>query len=153
WAPLGFVLFILAALAESNRAPFDHAEAEQELVGGFHTEYGGLRYAAFANAEYLHMLAISAIGVTFFLGGTSVPLLHDPNSAMIGGIHLGWLVNLISFVIKMAIFIFLFIWIRATMPRLRYDRLMRLGWKALLPLATLQFLVTAVIVSQGWGKV
>lgn len=152
WAPLGFILFVLAALAEANRAPFDHAEAEQELVGGFHTEYGGLRYAAFANAEYLHMLAICAIGVTFFLGGTSVPGLSNPNDVMIGSLHMGWLVNLLSFFVKMAIFIFLFIWIRATVPRLRYDRLMRLGWKALLPLATLQFLVTAVIVSQGWGK-
>lgn len=142
WSPLGFVLFLIAALAEANRAPFDHAEAEQELVGGFHTEYGGLRYAAFANAEYLHMLAICAIGVTFFLGGTSIPGWVDAPA---------W-ADLLAFVAKMAIFIFIFIWIRATLPRLRYDRLMRLGWKALLPLATLQFLVTAVIVSQGWGK-
>jgi NADH-quinone oxidoreductase subunit H len=152
WAPLGFVLFLLSALAEANRAPFDHAEAEQELVGGFHTEYGGLRYAAFANAEYLHLLAISGIGVTFFLGGTSVPWVDHPNSHMIGDFHMGALIALASFVVKMAFFIFLFIWIRATVPRLRYDRLMRFGWKAMLPLATLQVLVTATIVSQGWGK-
>ena len=142
WAPVGFVIFLISALAEANRAPFDHAEAEQELVGGFHTEYGGLRYAAFANAEYLHMLAISAIGVTFFLGGTSIPWMPDANA---------WL-DLLSFLVKMAIFLFLFIWIRATVPRLRYDRLMRFGWKALLPLATAQMLVTALIVSQGWGQ-
>ncbi len=142
WAPLGFIIFVIAALAEANRAPFDHAEAEQELVGGFHTEYGGLRYAAFANAEYLHMLAISAIGVVFFLGGTSIPWMPDAGA--------GW--DLLSFLVKMAIFLFLFIWIRATVPRLRYDRLMRFGWKALLPLATLQMLVTALIVSQGWGQ-
>ncbi|MCW2955856.1 MAG: nuoH-2 [Thermoleophilia bacterium] len=142
WAPLGFVLFLIAALAEANRAPFDHAEAEQELVGGFHTEYGGLRYAAFANAEYLHLLAISAIGVTFFLGGTSIPFVED------GG---PWL-DLLSFAVKMAFFVFAFIWIRATVPRLRYDRLMRMGWKALLPIATVQFLLTALLVSQGWGR-
>jgi NADH-quinone oxidoreductase subunit H len=142
WAPLGFIIFVIAALAEANRAPFDHAEAEQELVGGFHTEYGGLRYAAFANAEYLHMLAISAIGVVFFLGGTSIPWAPDAGA--------GW--DLLSFLVKMAIFLFLFIWIRATVPRLRYDRLMRFGWKALLPLATLQMIVTALIVSQGWGQ-
>ncbi|MCW2921380.1 MAG: nuoH, partial [Thermoleophilia bacterium] len=142
WAPLGFIIFVISALAEANRAPFDHAEAEQELVGGFHTEFGGLRYAAFANAEYLHMLAISAIGVVFFLGGTSIPGMTDANA--------GW--DLLSFLVKMAIFLFLFIWIRATVPRLRYDRLMRFGWKALLPLATLQMLVTALIVSQGWGQ-
>ncbi len=142
WAPLGFVIFLISALAEANRAPFDHAEAEQELVGGFHTEFGGLRYAAFANAEYLHLLAISAIGVTFFLGGTSIPWFPDANA--------GW--DLLAFIVKMAFFLFLFIWIRATVPRLRYDRLMRFGWKALLPLATLQMLVTALIVSQGWGQ-
>jgi NADH-quinone oxidoreductase subunit H len=152
WAPVAFVLFLLAALAEANRAPFDHAEAEQELVGGFHTEYGGLRYAAFANAEYLHLLAISGIGVTFFLGGTSVPGLTHPNDVMLGDLHMGALIALGSFLAKMAAFIFLFIWIRATVPRLRYDRLMRFGWKAMLPLATLQVLVTAVLVSQGWGK-
>lgn len=142
WAPLGFVIFLISALAEANRAPFDHAEAEQELVGGFHTEFGGLRYAAFANAEYLHLLAISAIGVVFFLGGTSIPWFPDANA--------GW--DFLSFIVKMAFFLFLFIWIRATVPRLRYDRLMRFGWKALLPLATFQMLVTALIVSQGWGQ-
>jgi NADH-quinone oxidoreductase subunit H len=142
WAPVGFFIFVLSALAEANRAPFDHAEAEQELVGGFHTEYGGLRYAAFANAEYLHMLAISAIGVVFFLGGTSIPGWGDAGP--------GW--DVLSFLVKMAFFLFLFIWIRATVPRLRYDRLMRFGWKALLPLATAQMIFTAYLVSQGIGK-
>lgn len=142
WAPLGFVIFAISALAEANRAPFDHAEAEQELVGGIHTEYGGLRYAAFANAEYLHMLAISAIGVTFFLGGPNVPFVAEP----------AWWAQLLAFLVKMAIFLFIFIWIRATVPRLRYDRLMRFGWKVMLPLATIQVIFTALIVSQGWGR-
>jgi NADH-quinone oxidoreductase subunit H len=152
WAPLGFVIFAISALAEANRAPFDHAEAEQELVGGFHTEYGGLRYAAFANAEYLHMLAISAIGVTIFLGGPTVPIV-DVYSYSIGSLNLGAILEFVSFMVKMSIFLFVFIWIRATVPRLRYDRLMRFGWKALIPLATLQLIFTAYIVSQGWGRI
>ncbi|MEO6867329.1 MAG: complex I subunit 1 family protein [Gaiellales bacterium] len=143
WAPLGFVIFFIAALAEANRAPFDHAEAEQELVGGFHTEFGGLRYAAFANAEYLHMIAISSLGVTFYLGGTSIPFWPDA----------GPLFDVLAFAVKLAAMLYVFIWIRATMPRLRYDRLMRFGWKVLLPLATLQMLITALIVSQGWGQI
>lgn len=151
WTPLAFVIFLIAALAEANRVPFDHAEAEQELVGGFHTEYGGLRYAAFANAEYLHMLAICAIGVTFFLGGPSVPF-FDPHEVAIGSLGMGPLLEFFAFTIKMAFMLYLFIWIRATVPRLRYDRLMRFGWKVMLPLATLQLLVTAFIVSQGWGR-
>jgi NADH-quinone oxidoreductase subunit H len=142
WAPLGFVIFAIAALAEANRAPFDHAEAEQEIVAGIHTEYGGLRYAAFANAEYLHMLAISAVGVTLFLGGPNVPFVAEP----------AWWAQLGAFLAKMTVFLFVFIWIRATVPRLRYDRLMRFGWKVMLPLATLQLLFTALLVSQGWGK-
>jgi NADH-quinone oxidoreductase subunit H len=142
WAPAAFIIFLIAALAEANRAPFDHAEAEQELVGGFHTEYGGLRYAAFANAEYLHLLAISAIGVTFFLGGPTVPGIPDAGP---------WL-EVLSFILKMTAFLFLFIWIRATVPRLRYDRLMRFGWKVLLPVATVQMLFTATLVTQDWGQ-
>ena len=151
WVPLGFVIFLLSALAEANRAPFDHAEAEQELVGGFHTEYGGLRYAAFANAEYLHLLAVSAIGVTFFLGGPTVPIV-DVNAIELGGLGIGPVLEFAAFMAKMSLFIFFFIWIRATVPRLRYDRLMRFGWKALLPLATAQVLFTALVVSQGWGN-
>jgi hypothetical protein len=118
------------------------SEAEQELVAGFHTEYGGLRYALFANAEYVHLISISSLGVTFFLGGWTIP----------GWSNAPFLLGLLSFFVKLGIFLFGFIWIRATLPRLRYDRLMRFGWKVMLPAATLQFLVTAIIVGNGWGS-
>jgi NADH-quinone oxidoreductase subunit H len=145
WMPFAFGIFCLAALAESNRAPFDHAEAEQELVAGFHTEFGGLRYALFANAEYIHMITICALGVVFFLGGWHGPGVNE--GWTLGGYGIGWLIGVLWFGIKLALFMFLFIWIRATVPRLRYDRLMRLGWKILLPLATVQMLVIATVVT------
>lgn len=138
WMPFAFIIFCIAALAESNRAPFDFAEAEQELVAGFHTEYGALRYALFANAEYIHMITICALGTTFFLGGWNGP----------GVASIGWGMGILWFVIKMALFMFTFIWIRATVPRLRYDRLMRFGWKVMLPASTVQLLAVAVFVSQ-----
>jgi len=136
WAPIAFCIYLLAALAEGNRAPFDMTEAEGELVGGFHTEFGGLRFALFANAEYIHLLTLSALGVTFFLGGWNGP-----------GVDGAWGLGILYFLLKMAFFLFIFIWIRATVPRLRYDRLMRFGWKVMLPAATLQFLLIAVIVA------
>jgi len=116
---------------------FDHAEAEQELVAGFHTEFGGLRYALFANAEYIHMITICSLGVTFFLGSWHGPLAER-----------FWGLGLLYFIAKLGFFMFLFIWIRATVPRLRYDRLMRFGWKIMLPAATVQLIVVAAFVSQ-----
>jgi NADH-quinone oxidoreductase subunit H len=134
--PLGFLIFLVAAVAETNRAPFDLPEAESELVAGYHTEYGGLKFAMFFLAEYINMIIISALGATLFLGGFSGPLLP------------GWL----WLAIKVAGLLFLFIWLRATLPRLRYDRLMKLGWKVLLPLATLNLVVTAIIVALGFAN-
>jgi NADH-quinone oxidoreductase subunit H len=129
---IGFIVFMLAGFAETNRAPFDLPEADAELVQGFQTEYGGTRFASFLLAEYLEMFVVSGIAVSFFLGGWMGP---GP----------GWL-DPIWMVAKIMALIFVFIWVRATLPRLRYDQLMSLGWKVLLPLATLNVLVTAVLV-------
>jgi NADH-quinone oxidoreductase subunit H len=129
---VGFVIFMIAGFAEANRAPFDLPEADAELVQGYQTEYGGMRYGSFAMAEYFEMFVISGIAVSFFLGGWMGP---GP----------GWL-DPIWMVVKILALVFAFFWIRATLPRLRYDQLMSLGWKVLLPLATLNVLVTAVLV-------
>ena len=134
--PLGFLIFVVAAVAETNRAPFDMPEAESELVAGYHTEYGGLKFAMFFLAEYINMIIISALGATLFLGGYSGPFLPG----------FVWLA------LKVAVLLFFFIWLRATLPRLRYDRLMKLGWKVLLPLATLNLVVTAIVVALGFAN-
>ena len=129
---VGFLVFMVAGFAETNRAPFDLPEADAELVQGFQTEYGGTRFASFLLAEYLEMFVVSGIAAAFFLGGWMGP---GP----------GWL-DPIWMVTKIMALIFIFIWVRATLPRLRYDQLMSLGWKVLLPLATLNILVTSVLV-------
>jgi NADH-quinone oxidoreductase subunit H len=134
--PLGFAIFLVAAVAETNRAPFDLPEAESELVAGYHTEYAGLKFAMFFLAEYINMIIISALGATLFLGGFAGP----------------WLPGVLWLALKIAVLLFLFIWLRATLPRLRYDRLMKLGWKVLLPLATLNLVVTAIVVALGFAN-
>jgi NADH-quinone oxidoreductase subunit H len=133
---VGFIVFLVAGFAETNRAPFDLAEADAELVGGYNTEYGGGRFAAFFAAEYLNVVVVSGIAVTVFWGGWNLPF----------GINPPHWVDPIVVIVKMLIFVFFFIWVRATLPRLRYDQLMALGWKILLPLATLNALVTAIFV-------
>ena len=129
----GFIVFMVAGFAEANRAPFDLPEADAELVAGYQTEYGGMRYGTYAMTEYIEMFVISGIAVTFFLGGW-----HGPGP--------GWLDPIWTLTKIIGVILF-FMWIRATLPRLRYDQLMSLGWKVLLPLATLNVLVTAVLVT------
>ncbi len=133
---VGFIIFLVASFAETNRPPFDLAEADAELVGGYFTEYGGGRFAAYFAAEYLNIVVMSLLSVTLFFGGWLLPFGIDPPT---------W-VDPIVVLVKMAFFVFLFIWVRATLPRLRYDQLMALGWKVFLPLATLNALVTAILV-------
>ena len=132
---VGFLIFMIAGFAETNRTPFDLAEADAELVGGYNTEYGGSRFASYFFAEYLNVLVVSGIAATVFLGGWLIPGVETP----------GWAQPLVV-LFKMFVFVVLFIWIRATLPRLRYDQLMAFGWKILLPLATLNALVTAIVV-------
>jgi NADH-quinone oxidoreductase subunit H len=138
--PLAFGLTIIGGLAETNRAPFDLPEAEQELTGGFHTEYSGMRFALFFLAEYANMIVVSSVVTTLFLGGWLRPF---PNVAFLG--FLGVVPSWAWFLIKSFAFLYFFIWIRATLPRYRYDQLMRLGWKVLIPLAIINLVVTAVI--------
>ena len=129
---VGFLIFFTAGIAETSRAPFDLPEAEQELVAGYHTEYSGMRFGLFSMAEYINMLTLSALAVTLFLGGW-----HFFFWNFLGPL---W------FALKLALITFLFIWLRTTLPRLRYDQLMRFGWKVLLPVATLNAVVTAILV-------
>jgi NADH-quinone oxidoreductase subunit H len=133
---VGFLVFLVAGFAETNRAPFDLTEADAELVGGYNTEFGGGRFASYFFAEYLNVLVVSGIVTTVFLGGWLLPFgIHPP----------GWVDPLVV-LFKMSLLTFFFIWVRSTLPRLRYDQLMSFGWKILLPLATLNTLVTAVVV-------
>ena len=130
--PLAFVMVFITALAETNRTPFDLAEAEQELVGGFHTEYSAMKFAMFFLAEYMHIITVSAFMVALFFGGYSLPGVAwcRPEDMSLFGV----LAKITVFSAKIAAFIFLFMWIRWTLPRFRFDQLMRLAWKGLVPL-------------------
>jgi NADH-quinone oxidoreductase subunit H len=142
-----FVVFVVAGTAELNRPPFDLVEAEQELVGGFHTEYTALRFAMFFLAEFLNTVTMSAIIVTLFLGGPS-----GPTFGITGWVS-DYLLPLAYFLAKLFVFLFMFVWFRATLPRFRYDQLMDLGWKFLIPLALGWFLVVAAVkvaLDVGW---
>jgi NADH-quinone oxidoreductase subunit H len=136
--PVGFFIFMTAAVAETNRAPFDFPEAEQELVAGYHTEYSSMTFALFFMAEYIAMATMSAVAVNLYLGGWHGPFLPD---------WLGW----VWFLAKVFVLLFFYIWMRWTLPRYRYDHLMEFGWKWLLPAATINLLVTAgVVLWKGW---
>jgi NADH-quinone oxidoreductase subunit H len=138
--PLAFFIFFVGGLAETNRAPFDLPEAEQELTGGFHTEYSGMRFALFFLAEYANMIVVSSVATTLFLGGWMRPF---PNVEALAFLDIipGWL----WFVLKTFVWLYIFLWVRATLPRYRYDQLMRLGWKVLIPLAIANLVVSATL--------
>ncbi|MBE56529.1 MAG: NADH-quinone oxidoreductase subunit NuoH [Acidobacteria bacterium] len=137
--PVAFVIFFIGGLAETNRAPFDLPEAEQELTGGFHTEYSGMRFALFFLAEYANMIVISCVAVTLFMGGWLRPF---PSVEALGFLDLvpSW----IWFLFKTFVFLYVFLWIRATLPRYRYDQLMHIGWKVLIPIAIGNVVVTGI---------
>jgi NADH-quinone oxidoreductase subunit H len=137
YQPLAFVLFVICTFAETNRHPFDFAECESELVGGFHTEYSSMKFALFFIGEYVAMIVMSCLTVTLFLGGFSVPFWADAP----------WFIGLGAFCIKVSCFLFLFLWVRWSLPRFRYDQLMNLGWKVFLPLALVNIFLTGLFIS------
>lgn len=155
--PLGALIYFIATLAEVNRAPFDMPEAEQELTAGYVTEYSGLKFSLFFMAEYIKMVAVSGIGVTLFLGGFNGPFLTEVGAWMVNGLPVGGLIaailGLLYFVIKTLALLVFMVWIRASLPRLRYDQLMRFGWKLMLPLALVNVAVTAVALVVLSGKI
>ena len=141
-----FVIFFIAATAELNRPPFDLVEAEQELVGGFHTEYSSLRFALFFLAEFMNVITMSAIMVTLFFGGPAGPIFTETGA---------WAWGILWFFLKVMVFLFTYVWLRATLPRLRYDQLMDLGWKVLIPLALMWFVFLAGLdaVGRDWNVI
>jgi NADH-quinone oxidoreductase subunit H len=138
--PLAFGIFVIGSLAETNRAPFDMPEAEQELTGGFHTEYSGMRFALFFLAEYANMIVVSSVATTLFIGGWLRPF---PNVAALSFLDI--IPSWTWFLIKSFLFLYFFVWVRATLPRYRYDQLMRLGWKMLIPLAIANLVITGIV--------
>jgi NADH-quinone oxidoreductase subunit H len=141
--PLAFFIFLIAVFAETNRLPFDLPEAETELVAGYHTEYAGMKFAMFFMAEYANMVTASALVVTLFFGGWMIPFVSTPGLSSLGLS----LLEILAFAVKVGLVLFVFVWVRWTIPRFRYDQLMMLGWKVLLPLALLNIFVTAGIVA------
>lgn len=144
YQPVAFVIFLIAMFAETNRHPFDFAECEPELVGGFHTEYSSMKFALFFVGEYSAMVAMSGMITTLFLGGPLVPFLRVEQTP--------WWLSVIAFAVKTGFFLFLYLWVRWSLPRFKYDQLMNLGWRRLLPAALLNFAVTGVILVLAAGK-
>ena len=145
YQPLGFLIFLICSFAELNRAPFDMPESESELIGGYHTEYSSMKLGLYLFAEYINMFISSAIIVTFYLGGHHFPFQNEINEALGLSTNLSTALGTVVFFLKIFFFIFLFMWVRWTLPRFRYDQLMRVGWKSLIPLAILNILVTGVV--------
>ena len=153
---LPFVIFVIAATAELNRPPFDLVEAEQELVGGFNTEYSSIRFALFFLAEFMNTITMSAIIVTLFLGGPQPLTINIGALEWNGDLGLGFLNGTVWFILKLLVFLYMYVWFRATLPRLRYDQLMNLGWKVLIPLSLGWFVVLAAMQlgkDEGWNQI
>lgn len=144
--PLGFLIFLICAFAECNRTPFDLPEAENELIGGYHTEYSSMKLGFFLFAEYINMFLSSSVMVSLFFGGYDIPFINDASLAEKIGTNWIALLHVGMFLFKAFCFIFLFMWVRWTIPRFRYDQLMKLGWKILLPLALINMLVTGAFI-------
>jgi NADH-quinone oxidoreductase subunit H len=156
YQPVGFLLFLISGIAENNRAPFDLPEAESELVAGFHTEYSGMRWSLFFMAEYAAMVVVSAVGATVFLGGWYFPFV---NRLEVAGHHnLYVIVSLLVFLIKASIILYIYFWLRWTLPRFRYDQLMDIGWKWLIPSALINITLSALAIFvvqalDGWRSI
>ena len=151
--PLGFLIFIICVFAECNRTPFDLAEAENELIGGYHTEYSSMKLGFYLFAEYINMFISSAIMASLFFGGYDIPFVNDAHLLEKVGTNWMALIHVGMLFAKIAFFLFLFMWVRWTIPRFRYDQLMRLGWKILIPLALFNMLVTGALIllkQNGW---
>src|SRR5436190_2050298 len=141
---ISFIVFSVSAFAETNRLPFDFAEAEAELVAGYHTEYSSMKFALFFMAEYMSMATMAAVITTLFLGGWDVPWYHEPPTAW------GFAVSALAFLLKVSLLLFVFVWVRWTIPRLKYDLLMKLGWKVFLPLAVVNIVIVALFMMKAW---
>ena len=146
YQPLGFLIFLVCAFAECNRTPFDLSEADSELNMGYHLEYSSMKLGFYLFAEYVNMFVSSAVMATIFWGGYDIPFLNDVNFGLQHGQNLLAGLEVLSLFLKISVFIFFFMWVRWTIPRFRYDQLMNLGWKALIPLAILNMLVTGFII-------
>lgn len=146
--PIGFLLFLVSAFAETNRLPFDLPESEQELVGGFHTEYSAMKFGMFFLGEYLHVITVSYLTVILFFGGWDLPFVLDQHQTGL----LSALLKVMVLLVKVALMIFFIMWVRWTLPRFRYDQLMDLAWKSLIPLALVNLVATAAIVQLAYSS-
>src|SRR5438067_1742086 len=155
YQPIGFMIFLISGIAENNRAPFDLAEAESELVAGFHTEYSGFRWSLFFMAEYAAMVIVSSVAVTLYLGGWYFPFVYRLTEAK-GYHNLYVIVSLLIFLVKLLVILYLYFWLRWTLPRFRYDQLMDIGWKWLIPTALVNIVLTGIAIFtvqavDGWN--